>query len=291
MSRDLLFSEYPMFDRIMEERADLCRRVLETALGVPVDEVCNVVAERTVQPRLGSHGVRLDAMVRTKSAVYDVEMQTIARRGIGRRMRYYQGAMDTAMLPPGADYTRLADSYIVFICLQDEFGAGCPVYTLDMACAEDGGVGLGHGFSWVVLNASAWRALPEGGLRGLLRYVATEEVGDDKLAADLAAAVETANEDAAWREEALTMLTIEEDMRAQARFMMEEAREEGLAKGLAEGREKGLAEGLAEGRAEGADKLGALVVQLIDAGRLEDARRAATDAQYREQMIEEFGIG
>ena len=105
------------------------------ALGVPVDEVCNVVAERTVQPRLGSHGVRLDAMVHTKSAVYDVEMQTIARRGIGRRMRYYQGAMDTAMLPPGADYTRLADSYIVFICLQDEFGAGCPVYTFDMACA------------------------------------------------------------------------------------------------------------------------------------------------------------
>ena len=109
-------------------------------------------------------------------------------------------------------------------------------------------MGLGHGFSWVVLNASAWRALPEGGLRGLLRYVATEEVGDDKLAADLAAAVEAANEDAAWREEALTMLTIEEDMRAQARFMMEEAREEGLAKGLAEGR--------AAGRIEGADKLG-----------------------------------
>ncbi|MCI9208946.1 MAG: hypothetical protein HFJ68_10525 [Adlercreutzia caecimuris] len=84
-------------------------------------------------------------------------------------------------------------------------------------------MGLGHGFSWVVLNASAWRALPEGGLRGLLRYVATEEVGDDKLAADLAAAVEAANEDAAWREEALTMLTIEEDMRAQARFMMKES--------------------------------------------------------------------
>lgn len=110
--------------------------------------------------------------------------------------------------------------------------------------------------------------------------------GDDKLAADLAAAVEAANEDAAWREEALTMLTIEEDMRAQARFMMEEAREEGLAKGLTEGR----AEGRAAGRIEGADKLGALVVQLIDAGRLDEARRAATDALYRERMIEELGI-
>lgn len=274
MSRDLLFSEYPMFDRIMEERADLCRRVLEAALGVPVDEVRNVVAERTVQPRIGSHGVRLDAMVRTKDAVYDVEMQTVARRGIGRRMRYYQGAMDTAMLPPGTDYARLADSYIVFICLQDEFGTGRPVYTFGVACEEDSEVILGHGFSWVVLNASAWRTLPEGRLRGLLRYVATEEVGDDELAADLAAAVEAANEDAAWREEALTMLTIEEDMRVQSRLMQEEARERGLA----------------EGRIEGADELGALIARLIDAERIEDAHRAATDAQFREDMFEELGV-
>ena len=89
MSRNLLFSEYPMFDRIMEERPDLCRRVLETALGVPVDEVRNVVAERTLQPRVGSHGVRLDAWVRTSDALYDVEMQTYSREGLGRRMRYY----------------------------------------------------------------------------------------------------------------------------------------------------------------------------------------------------------
>jgi len=32
------------------------------------------------------------------------------------------------------------------------------------------------------------------------------------------------------------------------------------------------------------------VVQLIDAGRLDEARRAATDALYRERMIEELGI-
>lgn len=115
MSRNLLFSEYPMFDRIMEERPDLCRRVLETALGVPVDEVRNVVAERTLQPRVGSHGVRLDAWVRTSDALYDVEMQTYSREGLGRRMRYYQSAMDTAMLRPGATYDSLPESFIVFI--------------------------------------------------------------------------------------------------------------------------------------------------------------------------------
>lgn len=273
MSRNLLFSEYPMFDRIMEERPDLCRRVLEVALGVPVDEVRNVIAERTLQPRVGSHGVRLDAMVRTASAVYDVEMQTYSRKGLGRRMRYYQGAMDTALLRPSIRYKSLPESYIVFICLQDELEAGFPVYTFDMVCDESGAVALGHGFKWVVLNASAWEVLPEGPLRGLLRYVATEEVGGDGLTADLAAAVETANEDAPWREESLVMLTLEEDMRVQGYYMREEGREEGLA----------------EGRAEGADQLGKLIAQLMDAGRFEDARRAATDAEYRERLLEEFG--
>lgn len=137
MSRNLLFSEYPMFDRIMEERPDLCRRVLETALGVPVDEVRNVVAERTLQPRVGSHGVRLDAWVRTSDALYDVEMQTYSREGLGRRMRYYQSAMDTAMLRPGATYDSLPESFIVFICLHDEFKEGLPVYTFDMICDEE----------------------------------------------------------------------------------------------------------------------------------------------------------
>lgn len=276
MSRDLLFSEYPMFDRIMEERPDLCRRVLEVALGVPVDEVRNVVSERALQPRVGSHGVRLDAWVRTSGAVYDVEMQTYSRRGLGRRMRYYQSAMDTSLLRPGATYEGLPESYIVFICLQDEFETGLPVYTFDMICGESGDVALGHGFKWVVLNASAWEKLPEGPLRGLLRYVATEQVGGD-LTADLADAVKTANEDAPWREESLIMLTLEEDMRAQGCFMKEEGRKEGLAAGRA------------EGRAEGADQLGRLMARLMDAGRLEDARRAATDAVYREGLLEEFG--
>ena len=219
MSRNLLFSEYPMFDRIMEERPDLCRRVLETALGVPVDEVRNVVAERTLQPRVGSHGVRLDAWVRTSDALYDVEMQTYSREGLGRRMRYYQSAMDTAMLRPGATYDSLPESFIVFICLHDEFKEGLPVYTFDMICDESGSVVLGHGFRWVVLNASAWEMLPDGPLRGLLRYVATEEVGGDGLTAD---------------------------------------------------------------------QLGKLIAQLMDAGRFEDARRAATDAEYREGLLEEL---
>ena len=53
-------------------------------------------------------------------------------------------------------------------------------------------------------------------------------------------------------------------------------------------RAEGRAEGRAAGRAEGADQLGKLIAQLMDAGRFEDARRAATDAEYREELLEEL---
>ena len=77
-----------------------------------------------------------------------------------------------------------------------------------------------------------------------------------------------------------------------------EGREQGLAEGreqgLAEGREQGLAEGreqgLAEGRAEAASEVASLMALLLGAERLDDARRAAVEESYRDELIREFGI-
>ena len=41
---------------------------------------------------------------------------------------------------------------------------------------------------------------------------------------------------------------------------------------------------------QGMDRLGALVGRLIDAGRLDDAKRASEDADYREALLAEFGL-
>ncbi len=220
MSRNLLFSEYPMFDRIMEERPDLCRRVLETALGVPVDEVRNVVAERTLQPRasaptecaprrLGSH---LGRALRRGDA-------DLLPRGPGSThalLPERHGHCDAA---PGS---HLRESFIVFICLHDEFKEGLPVYTF-FGYAMRAEVVLGHGFKWVVPNASAWEMLPD--LRGLLRYVATEEVGGDGLHQPTGR--RGAANGAPMERGALVMLTLEEDM-AQGRLLQKKkGREEG----------------------------------------------------------------
>ena len=49
-------------------------------------------------------------------------------------------------------------------------------------------------------------------------------------------------------------------------------------------------EALEQGIEQGMDRLGALVGRLIDAGRLDDAKRASEDADYREAQLAEFGL-
>ena len=142
----------------------------------------------------------------------------------------------------------------------------------------------------------------------------------------LAVAVKKANKNENWRKEKMALLTFEEDMEIQRRIAekkgqergqiiglqmgleqglaegleqgLAEGREQGLAEGreqgLAEGREQGLAEGreqgLAEGRAEAASEVASLMALLLGAKRLDDARRAAVDESYRDELMREFGV-
>lgn len=218
---ELEFSDWPMFDLLMTNE-ELCRELLEVVLDAPVS---NIDAENDIRPTLTNHGVRLDAYVKTENEVCNIEMQTVKRAKLGRRLRFYQGAMDTLALRRGEHYGNLPPCYIVFICLHDPFNAGLPVYTLNVKCQENTSVKTDHGFTWIVLAAPAWDRLPPGRLRNLLHYIATGEAGDDRFATKLAAAVRAANGDEAWRKEKMALLTFEEDMEIQRR-MLEEDRED-----------------------------------------------------------------
>lgn len=261
-----------------------------------------IVTEDDVRPTLTNHGVRLDAFVKTKNEIYDIEMQTTKREDLGRRMRYYQGALDTLTLRKGEGYEELPPCIIIFICMHDPFDEGLPVYTLDVNCLEKPSARIGHGFLWKALSAPAWGKLSEGRLRNLLHYVWTGEAGEDPLMGQLAVAVKKANKNENWRKEKMALLTFEEDMEIQRRIAEKKGQERGqiiglqmgLEQGLAEGREQGLAEGreqgLAEGRAEAASEVASLMALLLGAERLDDARRAAVDESYRDELMREFGV-
>ena len=240
---ELEFSDWPMFDLLMTNE-ELCRELLEVVLNAPVSNIEYIIAENDIRPTLTNHGVRLDAYVKTENEVCNIEMQTVKRAKLGRRLRFYQGAMDTLALRRGEHYGNLPPCYIVFICLHDPFNAGLPVYTLNVKCQENTSVETDHGFTWVVLAASAWDRLPPGRLRNLLHYIATGEAGDDRFATKLAAAVRAANGDEAWRKEKMALLTFEEDMEIQRRMLEEDREDFEIQKRTLEEQQRALEEDL-----------------------------------------------
>lgn len=151
--------------------------------------------------------------------------------------------------------------------------------TLDIRCRERPDFDCGHGFRWVILDASRWREISGSPLRDLLRFVDTGTTPqDDSLIRLIEDEMACINIDAAWKESMMPFLTVEDDARIQARISYED------------GRSEGLAEGLAEGRSEGEAAMAALMERLFAEGRADDARQAATNAEVRARLLKEYGL-
>ena len=68
---------------------------------------------------------------------------------------------------------------------------------------------------------------------------------------------------------------------------IEKGRAEGRAEGIAEGIEKGIVKGNTEGKSQMAD----LMKILLTENRIEDAKRAAEDTVYCDELMKQYGIG
>lgn len=68
--------------------------------------------------------------------------------------------------------------------------------------------------------------------------------------------------------------------------VLDKVENRGIEKGLAKGIEKGKA----EGKIEGEDTLALLMKKLFDQNRIEDAKRASENKEYRAQLMKELGI-
>lgn len=148
------FSCAPVFSMVMQDE-DLCRRFLERVLGTEVGEITYHAIEHEASPALDARSVRLDAYLKSEGAVYNIEMQASSEPYLGRRLRYYQSAIDATELPSGVAVGMLPESYIIFVCDYDPYTSGIPVYDIERTCAQDPSVAVGDGSHWRVLNASA----------------------------------------------------------------------------------------------------------------------------------------
>ena len=140
-----------MFAAVMSD-PEICRRVLELALGIPISEV-HIQTEKTMAYHSEYHGVRLDVYAADADRTrFNVEMQVTLQKFLPKRSRYYHDQIDMDALLAGDSYENLPDTYVIFICDFDPFGDGLYRYSTGMVC-EETGKSVSDGVKTVYLNA------------------------------------------------------------------------------------------------------------------------------------------
>lgn len=149
--KDLTIRDAFMFAAVMSD-PEICRRVLELALGIPISEV-HIQTEKTMAYHSEYHGVRLDVYADdAEKRRFNVEMQVTLQKFLPKRSRYYHDQIDMDALLAGDSYENLPDTYVIFICDFDPFGDGLYRYSTGMVC-EETGKSVSDGVRTVYLNA------------------------------------------------------------------------------------------------------------------------------------------
>ena len=159
--------------------------------------------------------------------------------------------MDTHILKKGQPYSKLKECYVIFICLQDPFGARAPVQSFGMY-DEKLGLHLGDGSYTIVLNIDCPKEKIPKELETFFAYVEKGEIAEsDDFVQQIHQKVEEANRDV----EVMEFMTLEEEMKVQEEFAFERGMEKGRSEGEKSGFSKGEQSGAAQEKREIAKKM------------------------------------
>ena len=93
--------------------------------------VKHVVAQQSADNLYG-RGVRFDVLAEdSEGKLYDCEVQRANEGAIPRRARYNSSMMDSRELAKGADFSKLPETWVIFITENDIYGEGFPLYHVE----------------------------------------------------------------------------------------------------------------------------------------------------------------
>ena len=235
---ELTFTDDFMFGTIMKNKG-ICKGVLERLLHIKVDKIEYPSLQKTITPFYESKGIRLDVYVFDSDRVFDIEIQTSIPPSLPKRTRYYQSLMDVDNLLRGQSYAELKESYVIFICTQDPFGKGLPVYTFRNVCSEDGTLFLDDKSAKVFYNVGDWGKEKEPELSALLEYLC-ERRATSGFTQHIDALVEKAKRNEKFRSWYMSLNIHEDDLRRESLQLGEKI---GFERGIRKGRRDGIAAG------------------------------------------------
>ncbi len=219
---ELTFTDDGMFQAVMHD-PDICAEVIERLLNIQVNHIDYPELEKTIAPYYSSKGVRLDVYIKDSDKVIDVEIQNYRMESPGKRTRYYQSMADIDSLMKGQDYSELKESYILFICKEDPFKDdnnkyyGLPCYTFRNICSESNDVKFDDKTQKVLYNVSAYEKVENKRVRDFLKFVYTNETGEDDFSNRLALTVKKLIENDKFRNDYLAMNLHDRDITRMAK--------------------------------------------------------------------------
>ena len=147
--------------------------------------------------------------------------------------------MDVDNLLRGQSYAELKESYVIFICTQDPFGKGLPVYEFRNICTADGTLFLDDKSYKVFYNVDAYGKEDEPELSALLQYLC-ERRATSGFTQHIDELVEKAKRNEKFRSVYMSLNIWEDDLRMAGEKI---GFERGVAAGIRRGRRDGIAAG------------------------------------------------
>ena len=240
---ELSFTDDFMFGTVMKNKT-ICKGVIERLLHIKVGKIEYPSLQKTIAPFYESKGIRLDVYASDPERIFDIEIQTSLLPSLPKRTRYYQSLMDVDNLLRGQSYADLKESYVIFICTQDPFGKGLPVYTFHNVCSEDVSIFLDDKSVKVFYNVDAWSKEDEHELSALLEYLCERRATSD-FTQHIDELVESAKRNEKFRSWYMSLNIREDDLRMAGEKI-------GFERGIRKGRRDGLLQGRRDGIAAGA---------------------------------------
>ena len=275
-----------LFMQVVLEEQACTEYILQTILG----KSSLKLKEQRLQKRLPNlHGraLVLDCFCTDeKGLLYNIEVQNSSAGATPKRARYHAALMDTHTLKKGEKFSKLPESYVIFITDKDVLGEGEQLYQIERVIRKSGNL-FKDGSHILYFNTARQDDNALGKLAKDLKEANPKEIQSEVLSHRVASLKEGKID----QEGEKKMNVLLEKYRKKA---VEEGIEKGLAQGIQQGLEKGLEQGLQKGLEKGLEKgqnrLALLVGQLLNDGRMDDLKRVSFDEEYREKLLKEFGL-
>ena len=232
--KDLSLVDDFMFSEVMR-RPENIKPFLEALLEKKIERVVTIDKQKDLKDTYDAHGIRLDVYLEDEHQTkYDVEVQARLPRKLEKRIRYYTSGIDRHSLEMNTDYEELSDCFVIFICVEDYFGAGLAVYERESHIKGAPEIPYVDGSHAFILNTDFKAENGNPAVMDFLRYIRASykgeryDISESSYLRQIDEAVSEIKEDSGREMEYMTIAMKMMDER-------KEAFEQGEARGRAEG--------------------------------------------------------